>query len=174
MKKKNNIVLIGFMGVGKGTVARALYEEIGRFAIDCDDMIESIANMKINKIFESYGEEYFRKLEKDLSSFLLSSVDNAIISTGGGFYKVANLNEIGVVIYLKAGFDYIIKRLENSDNASNKFKKRPLLQNLHSAKKLYDERDPLYTAKADFTVNVESKTPKEIAKEIQTLIKDNI
>ncbi|WP_228568292.1 shikimate kinase [Campylobacter sputorum] len=174
MKKKNNIILIGFMGVGKGTVARALYEETGLFAIDCDDMIQSIANMKIKKIFEKFGEEHFRKLEKNLANFLLNGVDNAIISTGGGFYKVENLNELGTVVYLKAEFDYIIKRLENSKNASAKFKKRPLLLNLQNAKKIHQERDPLYEAKADFVVNVENKTPKEIVKEIKTLIKDKI
>lgn len=162
------------MGVGKGTVARALYEEIGLFAIDCDDMIESLANMKIREIFEYYGEEHFRKLESDLANFLLNGVDNAIISTGGGFYKAKNLNEIGIIIYLKAEFDYIINRLKNSENSSIKFKKRPLLQDLQSAKNLYNQRDPLYKNKADFIVNVENKTPKEIAKEIKTLIKDKI
>lgn len=160
------------MGVGKGTVARALYQETGLFAIDCDDMIESLANMKIREIFEQFGEEYFRKLEIDLANFLLASVDNAIISTGGGFYKAQNLNEIGTIIYLKAEFDYIIKRIENSENSSIKFKKRPLLQDLQSAKNLHNQRDPLYESKADFVVNVENKTPKEIAKEIKTLIKD--
>ncbi|WP_275896798.1 shikimate kinase, partial [Campylobacter fetus] len=47
--------MIGFMGVGKGTIARALAEKLGVFAIDGDDMIESYANKKIKKIFEDEG-----------------------------------------------------------------------------------------------------------------------
>ena len=46
----NNIVLIGFMGVGKGTVARELVRRSSYFAVDTDDLIESIENKKIKKI----------------------------------------------------------------------------------------------------------------------------
>ena len=59
--KKNNIILIGFMGVGKGTIARALIKESSMFAIDTDDLIESMENKKIKKIFEEQGEPYFRR-----------------------------------------------------------------------------------------------------------------
>lgn len=171
VKKKSNIVLIGFMGVGKGTVARALYELTGKFAIDCDDMIESIANMKIREIFETKGEKEFRKIEEDLAKFLLKSVDNAIISTGGGFYKTPNLKSLGDIVYLRGEFDYIINRIKTSPNAKKKLAKRPLLADLEKARKLHLERDPLYAKKADFTVDVRDKTPKQIAKEIRKLIK---
>ncbi len=50
--KKNNIILIGFMGVGKGTVARAMVKESSMYAIDnTDDLIESMENRAIKKIF---------------------------------------------------------------------------------------------------------------------------
>ena len=52
--KKNNIILIGFMGVGKGTVARALVKKSNMFAIDTDDLIESMENRKIKKITDSF------------------------------------------------------------------------------------------------------------------------
>ncbi len=59
-----NLVLIGFMGVGKGTVARALVRKSGMFGLDSDDLIESIENRKVKTIFEEDGEEYFRAMEK--------------------------------------------------------------------------------------------------------------
>ena len=62
MKRKNNIVLIGFMGVGKGTIARALYKETGLFPLDSDDLIESAYNLKIKEIFAKHGEDEFRKI----------------------------------------------------------------------------------------------------------------
>ena len=64
--KNNNIILIGFMGVGKGTVARALVKNSNYFAVDTDDLIESLVNKKIKKIFKDEGEEYFRFLEKKM------------------------------------------------------------------------------------------------------------
>ena len=89
--KKNNIILIGFMGVGKGTVARALVSASDYYAIDTDDLIESMENRKIKKIFADEGEPYFRNLEKKTAIWLEKSVDNTIISTGGGFFKQENL-----------------------------------------------------------------------------------
>jgi len=65
-----NIILIGFMGVGKGSVAREIVKNSDYIAIDTDDLIESMTNKKIKKIFQEDGEEYFRKLEKDVSLWL--------------------------------------------------------------------------------------------------------
>ena len=49
--KNKNIIFIGFMGVGKGTIARAFAREINRFSLDTDDLIESMENRKIKDIF---------------------------------------------------------------------------------------------------------------------------
>ncbi len=68
--KKNNIILIGFMGVGKGTVARAMVKESSMYAIDTDDLIESMENRAIKKIFAVEGEAYFRNLEKKTALWL--------------------------------------------------------------------------------------------------------
>ncbi|CZE50933.1 shikimate kinase [Campylobacter geochelonis] len=171
MKKSNNLVLIGFMGVGKGTVGRELAKALNKFAIDGDDMIESFANKKIKAIFQEDGEEVFREIEKNLAKFLSSSVSNAIISTGGGFYKVKGLEKIGTIIYLKSSFEAILTRINASPNASKKLAKRPLLQDLEKAKTLHKEREKGYESKADITVNVEGKAPKQIVKEIKKQLK---
>ena len=164
--KSGNIVLIGFMGVGKGTVARALAAQSGMFALDCDDMIESYANKKIGQIFKEQGEQSFRKMEESLAKFLEKSVRHAVISTGGGFYAVKNLNKIGTVVYLKSSFEGIINRLKNSENAEKKFAKRPLLADLQKAAALHAERDEAYEKKADIVIDVENKSVKKIVKEI--------
>ena len=164
--KSGNIVLIGFMGVGKGTVARALAAQSGMFALDCDDMIESYANKKIGQIFKEQGEQSFRKMEEGLAKFLEKSVRCAVISTGGGFYAVKNLNKIGTVVYLKSSFEGIINRLKNSENAEKKFAKRPLLADLQKAAALHAQRDGAYEKKADIVIDVENKSVKKIVKEI--------
>ena len=235
--KKNNIILIGFMGVGKGTVARAMVKEVGlkshfrmggkeeagmvglkshfredgkeevcgngtlvpyknkagtevpvpneenkeagmvginshfQYVIDTDDLIESMENRAIKKIFAVDGEAYFRNLEKKTALWLESSVENTIISTGGGFYRQENLKNIGTVIYLKSSFDGILKRIKKAPNAKNKLKKRPLLQNKKEAMKLYDTRVKEYERVADIIVDVENRDLKLIVKEILGQIK---
>ena len=164
--RKNNIILIGFMGVGKGTVARALVKKSNMFAIDTDDLIESMENRKIKKIFEMEGEPYFRALEKKTALWLQKSVNNTIISTGGGFYKQENINKIGKVVYLKSSFQGILDRINEAPNAENKLKKRPLLQNIDEAIKLYESRAKEYEKVAKIVVDVEKKDLKDIVKEI--------
>ncbi len=164
--EKKNIILIGFMGVGKGTVARALVKASDKMAIDTDDLIESMENRKIKKIFETDGEPYFRDLEKKTAHWLEQSVDNTIISTGGGFYKQENLNKIGKIVYLKSSFEGILNRIHNAPNAQKKLKKRPLLSDLDAAKKLYNERVTQYEKVADEIVVVENRDLEDIVKEI--------
>jgi len=160
--KKNNIILIGFMGVGKGTVARAYSQKYNTFIIDTDDLIESKENRKIKKIFEENGENYFRSLEQMCANWIEKSVDNTLISCGGGFYKVDNLDKLGVVILLDASYEWIYNRLSTSDNAKAKLKKRPLFSEPKKAKKLYKERLKQYKNIADVTISVENRKLSEV------------
>ena len=161
-----NIILIGFMGVGKGTTARALVKYSDYFAVDTDDLIESLENKKIKKIFEDDGEPYFRELEKKCALWLEKNVKNSIISTGGGFYRQKNIHKIGTVVYLESGFDKIIQSLRDAPNSKKKFKKRPLLNDLDEARKIYEQRVKEYKKVADITINVEDWDIKRITKEI--------
>jgi len=166
-----NIILIGFMGVGKGSVAREMVKDSDLVAIDTDDLIESMENRKIKAIFESDGEDYFRLLEKKVALWLEKSVKNSIISTGGGFFKQKNLKKVGTIVLLDSPFDEIIQRIKEHPNAEKKFKKRPLLNNLDKAKKLYDERRVEYLKVADIVVDVTKKSASNCAKEIFKKVK---
>ena len=163
---KSNIIFIGFMGVGKGTIARAVVKSSDYFAVDTDDLIESLENKKIKKIFKDDGEAYFRALEKRCALWCEKNLKNTIISTGGGFYKQDNLKNIGTIIYLESGFDRIIEALKQSPNSKKKFKKRPLLKDLKEAEKLYNIRVKEYKKIADITINVEDWDIKRIVKEV--------
>ena len=163
---KHNILLIGFMGVGKGTTARAFAKEYNLFNIDTDDLIESKENKKVSKIFQKYGESYFRALEQETANWLQNSVKGTLISCGGGFYKVNNINKIGKVVLLDASFDWIYNRLKNAPNSEAKLAKRPLFQDLKKAKALYKERIKEYKKVADYVIDVESKSDKKILKEL--------
>jgi len=166
-----NIVLIGFMGVGKGSVAREVAKHSDYIAIDTDDIIESMENKKIKKIFEEEGEKYFRKLEKHVAKWLEKSVHDTLVSTGGGFYKQENLQKIGTIVLLDSPFDAIIRRIKEHPNAVKKLKKRPLLSNLKEAEKLYNERRPHYLRLADIVVDVTDKSAEDCAKELLKKVK---
>lgn len=166
-----NIVLIGFMGVGKGRIGRELAKNLGVFALDCDDLIQSANNTKIKEIFAEFGEEYFRKQEKNLAIFLEKSVKNAVISTGGGFYRVPNLKKIGKIIYLKSDFESIINTIKSSPNAQKKIAKRPLLSNLTAAKELFLKREKEYETLADIIIDVRKKSTKDIILQIKKGLK---
>lgn len=169
-----NIVLIGFMGVGKGTIARALSAKTDLFAVDTDDLIESLTNKKIKKIFKKEGERYFRDLEQKCANWLEENVKNTIISTGGGFYKVKNLKDIGKVVYLKADFDWIYERITKSKNAKKKIEKRPLFKSYNDAKKLYESRVKDYEKLADIIIDVKNKKVDEIVEELKEKIEKDI
>jgi len=171
MAKTNNIIFIGFMGVGKGSVAREVVKNSSYMAIDTDDLIESMENRKIKSIFEDEGEAYFRKLEKNVAKWLENSVKNTLISTGGGFYKQKNLKNIGIIVFLDSPFDAIIARIKAHPNAAKKLKKRPLLANLKKAKELYNERRPEYLKLADIVIDVTNKSAEACSKELLKKVK---
>lgn len=162
----DNIVLIGFMGVGKGSVAREIIRQASIVGIDTDDIIESMENRKIKTIFEEEGEAYFRLQEQRVADWLETSVKGTLVSTGGGFFKVKNLKSIGTVVLLHTDFDTIYRRILSHPNAEKKLKKRPLFKDEREARALYDEREPAYQSIADVVIDVAGKSPEKIAKEI--------
>ena len=152
MKKSvSNIALCGFMGCGKSTVGRLLAKYMGMNFIDTDTYIEKQMKMKIPAIFEQYGQDFFRRLERQ-SIKEICAKEGTVISLGGGTilndenYKV--LAENCKIVYIKATRDVLYKRLKND-------KKRPLLQQGDKRKiidALYTSREPIYASRADVSV----------------------
>lgn len=164
---KHNIVLIGFMGVGKGNLSRALVKEVDMMAIDTDDLIESMENRFVKKIFKHEGEPYFRALENKVCEWIAANVDNTIISTGGGFpIHVENPKAMGKIFYLKNSFDGILHRIHTSDNPKKKIRKRPLFADPKKAKVLFDSREARYAEVADVIIDVEGKKIGQIVDEV--------
>jgi shikimate kinase len=166
-----NIVLIGFMGVGKGSIARAMVKRTALMALDTDDIIESIENRSIKDIFATDGEEYFRNLERKTARWLKKKVEGTIISTGGGFYKVPALKKVGIIVLLNASFDTIYERILAHPDAEKKLKKRPLFEDIEKARALYEERLVQYLKVANIVIDVSGKKVEAIADEIIKKVK---
>ncbi len=123
MKK---IILLGYMGSGKSTIAHSLSKTIGLPFVDLDHFIEKKEGMSIKAIFDQSGEIYFRKLEHLALLELLNNDDAIIIGLGGGTPCYANnhellLGENRTSIYLKASVDTLFERLLKEKS------KRPLI-----------------------------------------------
>ncbi|MFW5979294.1 MAG: 3-dehydroquinate synthase [Halanaerobium sp.] len=78
------IVLTGFMTAGKTTVAKILAKKKNWNFYDSDQLIEAREKMSIQDIFTVKGENYFRKVEKEVIAELLNSDEDLILAPGGG------------------------------------------------------------------------------------------
>ena len=159
-----NIVLIGFMGTGKTTIAIELSHRLGMKYVSTDDLIEKKENRTINEIFTKSGEDYFRDVESAVIRDT-ACMDNLVIDTGGGAAlrdeNVAYMKSSGVVICLTAGEDVIMER-------TKKYKHRPLLNVEDPKRKIRDllaKRSPYY-AKADYMIDTGELTARQVIDKI--------
>lgn len=120
----DNVVLTGFMGTGKTTVARLLAERLGRRAVDADDLIEE-RHGSIAALFAEHGEGHFRRLEREVAAELARE-RGLVISTGGRMLldpaNASALQSTGKVFCLTADVDELVERLRSGGDS-----KRPLL-----------------------------------------------
>ena len=159
-----NIILTGFMGSGKSTVGRILARELNTYFLDTDSVIETFENKTIKEIFETEGEEEFRKKEKYCFNWIKNCVKDTVISVGGGFpVFIPEIKEAGIVIYLKVDFEEILKRMNKEE-----IKKRPLFKDKQKAKELYLKRDKIYAKLADYII--ENKNIDETVRKIKDLV----
>jgi len=153
----NNIILIGFMGSGKSRLAKDFSKKIGINIIDTDNIIESIEKKEIKDIFSENGEQYFRDMEQLVANWIQDDLKNTLISSGGGFHKVININQLGRVVFIDSSFENILKHLEKK----SEFSKRPLYTDKKSLKELYDKRRIEYIQAAYETIKVDLYTDEE-------------
>ena len=146
---KNNIVLIGMPGVGKSTIGVILAKILAYHFLDSDLVIQEREGKRLHQIISEVGTEGFLKIENDVNASL--QVEKTVIATGGsaiyGAEAMEHLKEIGEVVYLKADYQTICKRLGNLE------KRGVALKPGQTLKDLYDERTVLYEKYADVTVD---------------------
>lgn len=113
------VVLIGMMGVGKTSIGRRLAKKLGVDFIDSDHEVELAAKCSVADIFEIYGEQAFRDVERRVIARLLADKPH-ILATGGGAFtddeSCKLIKENGISVWLKADASTILPRLERRDH----------------------------------------------------------
>lgn len=158
LKRTPGIYLVGFMGSGKSTIGRKLADELGWKFVDLDERIEQANGMTIKTLFESRGEEEFRRVEKRELQKLVGRVEAGqphVIALGGGAFVQPGVAEWlstnGISIYLDAPIGVLKSRVAGHTH-------RPLARDLKKFESLHEARRPHYE-RADYRVVVGNNDP---------------
>jgi shikimate kinase len=167
----NKIVITGFMGSGKSSVARALAQLLSYEVIDLDDFIKAEQGRSAREIIEAHGELRFRELEEQALSNLMRGSQRQIVALGGGAWMSETNRRLitkqgATSIWLDAAFSLCWNRIAADAEL------RPLARNEAAAFKLFRERIALYEL-ADLRVVVhEEESAEEIAAQIVQNLKE--
>lgn len=161
MNKRNNLVLLGFMGTGKSAAGRRVADLAGRPFLDMDAELEKRAGRSISRIFAEEGEEAFRRMESQLAEEWVQREGSVIACGGGVVLREENLRALGrngVLVCLTARPEVILERTARS-------RKRPLLAGADREKQIRDLlalRAPLY-AKIPVQIDTSDADPDALA-----------
>lgn len=153
------------MGSGKSSVGRIIAPQVNYTLADTDHLVVQNTGLQITEIFKTHGEEYFRDQETAVLRSLRGHT-GLVISTGGGIIlrpgNITLLKELGFTAWLTASEEVIYERVSRGN-------KRPLMQTSNPRETIHNmlvEREPLYAAAADFTLDTSSRSHEEVAQAI--------
>jgi shikimate kinase/shikimate kinase/3-dehydroquinate synthase len=163
MKSKENLIFLGMMGSGKSSIGSLVAKKLQLNFIDIDNEIETELGLSIKKIFETKGENYFRKFEEKITLKKLK-LNPVVISLGGGAFTNRNIRKEVIKNHLSFWLNWsdeiLVNRIKNS-------KKRPLVSNASENEiiDLIKKRSNIY-AKALYKIECDGLTKKEIVEKI--------
>lgn len=143
MNNESRIVLTGFMGVGKSTVARCLAQILQTTRLDLDRFIEINESRTIPEIINAEGEARFRDIETKNLDRVLSGTRATIIALGGGTWTLERNRALikfhgCTTVWLESTFEHCWRNISLSKQ------KRPLAADRRTARDLFAERQKLY------------------------------
>ena len=153
----SNIILIGMPASGKSTVGVVVAKRLGYEFVDTDLLIQKQEKKLLKEIIAEKGNEGFLEIENQVNRDL--EIDGAVISPGGSVVycqeAMEHFKQIGTVVYLKAPFEEINRRISNAKNRG------VVLKEGQTLKDLYDERVKLFEKYADLTVEEDGSSLEE-------------
>ena len=145
---KDNLIFIGMPAVGKSTVGVVVAKRLGKRFVDVDLVIQEQEKKLLREIIADVGEDGFLKVENRVNAGI--EAENSVISPGGSVVyceeAMRHYKEIGTVVYLKASYQTIKRRIRNPK------KRGVVLREGQTLRDLYNERVTNNEKYADITV----------------------
>jgi XRE family aerobic/anaerobic benzoate catabolism transcriptional regulator len=164
------IALLGLRGAGKTSIGRQLARRLHVRFVELDRRIEQLAKMSLAEIFSLYGEEQYRRFERDALQGVLGERRPTVLATGGGIVAAADtyarLKKSAVTVWLRATPEDHWNRVVRQGD------RRPMAdhpQAMADLRALLAAREPLYAA-AEHTVNTSGRDVGEIVDELAGLV----
>lgn len=158
LKRTPGIYLVGFMASGKTTIGRLLADELGWSFADLDEDIETMAGTTIAQIFDTRGEQEFRRIETDAIEKRVHLIEKGrpmVVALGGGtFVQQTNfdlLENNGISVWLDCPYPIVCERVARASH-------RPLARDEAKFRELYEARRDAYQ-RADFRVEISGDDP---------------
>jgi XRE family aerobic/anaerobic benzoate catabolism transcriptional regulator len=164
------IALLGLRGAGKTTIGKRLARRTHVRFVELDRRIERAAEMSLAEIFSLYGEEYYRRLERETLAAVIGEQRPTVLATGGGIVAssetYALLKHSATTVWLRATPE------EHWNRVVAQGDRRPMAdhpQAMADLRSLLEARQPLY-ATADFTIETTGRPPAEVVDEVRALV----
>ena len=169
-KHRDRIALIGMRGGGKSTLGQLLARQRGIAFIELDREIEKLSGSSLSEIFEMFGQEQFRRIEREALESVLAEHDKFVLATSGSI-----VTEAGTYERLLSSCFTVWVRAEPDEHMSRVIAQGDLRPMGDSTRAMADllailrSREPLY-AKADATIITTGHTPQQNVQELSALL----
>ncbi|MBA3639410.1 MAG: helix-turn-helix domain-containing protein [Acidobacteriota bacterium] len=161
------IALLGLRGAGKTTIGRKLAKRRRVPFVELDKKIEQAADLSLGELFTLHGEDYYRRLEREVLQDVLAEGVPMVLATGGGLVAspdtFAMLRRSAKSVWLRASPEDHWNRVVRQGD------RRPMTdhpQAMADLRSLLAAREPLY-ALADHTVDTSARTVEEVIELIE-------
>ncbi|MEE3419819.1 MAG: shikimate kinase [Lachnospiraceae bacterium] len=166
-----HLIIEGFMGSGKGAVAKLLGKGLNVPVVDVDKLVAERLNMTSADIYDRFGEIFYRAEETIVLMELAGDKKQSIIVLGSGVAMMPQnqeiLKKLGTVVYIELSESAILKKMRGSRKhdwiKAEDWDERVL--------KLYKEREPAYRKTADIVIHADGKKVDEVASAILAAVR---
>jgi len=168
--RKARIALIGLRGGGKSTLGRLLAARLDVPFIELDREVERRSGASLSEIFDMFGQETFRRAEREALESVLRQHPAFVMATSGSI-----VTEPGTLELLLASCFTVWLRAEPDEHMKRVMEQGDMRPMAHSARAMEDliailkSREPLY-AKAAAELVTSGKTPEQNLAELLRVV----